>query len=199
MLHQACLASAFRTSLACTIVGLTTLFGPNPINDIIAFPALSYLTAILIIRDATLGETLRGCWLALCATIQSTVPAMLGFWCIGPAAKFFSEGTTVFAVALAAFVVVLPAESTTHLMAKRLALGQIVVLYVVAYVREEVRRELLMHPLRVAASTALGVLACVLAMLFPYPRLAYHQVEMQNLDLSPYEKFHNSNQKVWMR
>ncbi|KAI4334507.1 hypothetical protein L6164_019190 [Bauhinia variegata] len=173
-LWQSCLFSAFRTALACIIVGCITLYGPASVQRLIALPAFSYVTVILIMaNDATLGDTLRGCWLALYATIQSIGPAMLSLWFIGPSR--FSKETTALAVALAAFVVVLPAEST-HLIAKRIALGEIVLVYVTAYING-VQTEPLLHPLRAAASTALGILACVLALLFPYPRLACRQVK----------------------
>ncbi|KAJ7947678.1 p-hydroxybenzoic acid efflux pump subunit aaeB [Quillaja saponaria] len=175
---QACLASAFRTALACTIVGCATLYGPASFQRQIAFPAFSYVTVILIVTDATLGDTLRGCWLALYASIQSLGPAILSLWIIGP--NRFSKGTTALAVALAAFVVALPAEST-HLIAKRIALGQTVIVYFIAYINSH-HTEPIMHPIHVAASTAIGVLACVLALLLPYPRLACHEVK-QNCEL----------------
>ncbi|KAJ6750624.1 hypothetical protein OIU85_001187 [Salix viminalis] len=138
-----CLASAFRTALACTIVGCTTLYGAAAVQHHIAFPAFSYLTVILIIAstDATLGDALHGCWLALCATVQSVGPALPSLWLIGPAR--FTNGTISLAVAMGAFVVAFP--EGTHLIAKRIAL---------------------------AASTAIGVLACVTALLLPCPRLA---------------------------
>ncbi|CAH2060228.1 unnamed protein product [Thlaspi arvense] len=168
-----CLASAFRTALACTIVGSTTLYGPEWILRHVAFPAFSYVTVILIITDATLGDTLRGCWLALYATCQSVGPAIITLRLIGPAR--LTAGTTALAAALAAFVVVLP-NGSTHLVAKRIALGQIVLIYVIAYIKGA-ETEPLMHPLRVAASTALGVIACVLALLVPLPRLATCEVK----------------------
>ncbi|CAE6018563.1 unnamed protein product [Arabidopsis arenosa] len=123
---RTCLASAFRTALACTIVGSATLYGPEWINRHVAFPAFSYVAVILIITDATLGDTLRGCWLALYATCQSVGPAIVTLKLIGPA-RLTAE-TTALAAALAAFVVVLP-NSSTHLVAKRIALGQIVLIY----------------------------------------------------------------------
>ncbi|KAK7312485.1 hypothetical protein VNO77_36379 [Canavalia gladiata] len=169
---QACQASAFRTTLAITIVGCVTLFSPSSIQYFIPFPALSYVAVILIIKDATFGESLRGCWLTLYATIQSIGPSILTLWLIGP--SHFSKVTIALAVALAGFVVALPAEST-HLTAKRIALVQIVVVYVIGYING-VHTDPLMHPLRVATSTAVGPLACVLALLFPYPRLACRQV-----------------------
>ena len=173
-LWRACLASTFRTALACTIVGCVTLFGPPSIQTLIAFPAFSYVSLIIIIiNDATLGDTLRGCWLALYATIHSIGPAMLTLWAIGPA--HFSKGTTALAVALAAFVVVLPSDQSTHLIAKRISLGQIVLVYVIGYANS-IHTDPLMHPLRLAASTALGVVACVLALLLPYPRFASYEV-----------------------
>lgn len=169
-----CLASAFRTALACSIVGCVTLFGPASIQRLIAFPAFSYVMVILILNDAALGDTLRGCWLGLYATIHSIGPALLTLWAVGPSR--FTTGTTALAVALSALVVALPGEST-HLIAKRIALGETVVVYVAAYVNG-VHTEPLMHPLRVAASAGIGVLASVLALLIPFPRLACQQVEI---------------------
>lgn len=169
---RTCLASAFRTALACTIVGSATLYGPEWILRHVAFPAFSYVTVILIITDATLGDTLRGCWLAFYATCQSVGPAILTLRLIGPAR--LSAATTSLAAALAAFVVVLP-NSSTHLVAKRIALGQIVLIYVIAYIKGA-QTEPLMHPLQVAASTLLGVVACVFALLVPLPRLATCEV-----------------------
>jgi len=174
---RTCLASALRTALACTIVGVATLFGPQYIKKQVAFPAFSYVTVILVVTDATLGDTFRGCWLALYATIQGVCPAILSLWLIGPAR--LTAGTTAIAVALSAFVVVLP--ENTHLIAKRIALGQIVLVYVIAYINGG-QTETIMHPVHVAASTGLGVVACVLALIFPYPCLACCEVKI--LDFS---------------
>ncbi|KAJ4834456.1 hypothetical protein Tsubulata_007909 [Turnera subulata] len=169
---QWCLATAFRTALACTIVGCITLYGPTELMQQITFPAFSYVTVILIVTDATLGDTLHGCWLALYATVQTVGPAILTLWLIGPAR--FTCATISLAVAIAAFVVVLP--EGTHLIGKRIALGQIVLIYVTAYIHGE-KTEPIMHPLHIAASTGVGVLACVLALLLPYPRLAYWEAK----------------------
>ncbi|KAG5253691.1 P-hydroxybenzoic acid efflux pump [Salix suchowensis] len=166
---QRCLASAFRTALACTIVGCTTLHGPAAVQHHIAFPAFSYVTVILIGTDATLGDALHGCWLALYATVQSVGPALPRLWLIGPAR--LTNGTISLAVALGAFVVAFP--EGTHLIAKRIALGQIVIMYVVAFINGvDTHDQAIMHSLNVAASTAIGVLACAIALLLPYPRLA---------------------------
>ncbi|RYQ98105.1 hypothetical protein Ahy_B08g094177 [Arachis hypogaea] len=174
-LWQACLASAFRTALACTIVGSVTLLGPPSIQTLITFPAFSYVSLVLIIiNDATFGDTFRACWLALYATIQAIGPAMLTLWAVHPAR--LSNATTAVAVAVAAFVVVLPSDRSTHLLAKRISLGQIVLVYVTGYANG-VHTDPLMHPLRLAASTALGVIASLLALLLPYPRLATSEVK----------------------
>ncbi|MED6120849.1 hypothetical protein PIB30_024874 [Stylosanthes scabra] len=174
-LWQACLASAFRTALACTIVGCVTLFGPQKVQTLITFPAFSYVSLILIIiNDATFGDTFRACWLALYATIQAIGPAMLTLWAVHPAR--LSNATTALAVGVAAFVVVLPFDGSTHLLAKRISLGQIVLVYVIGYANG-VHTDPLMHPLRLAASTALGVIASLLALLLPYPRLATFEVK----------------------
>lgn len=167
---RTCLASAFRTALACSIVGVATLFGPESFKIQVAFPAFSYVTVILIVTNATLGDTLRSCWLALYATIQGVCPAILSLWLIGP-----GRLTASVAVALSAFVIVLPEK--THLIAKRIALGQLVIVYVIAYINGA-KTEPIMHPVRVAASTAVGVVACVLALLLPYPNLACCEVRI---------------------
>ena len=166
------LASVFRTALACTIVAITTLHGPSSLRHQVAFPAFSYVTVILIAPDATLGNTLRGFWLALCATVQTVGPACLCLWLIEPAQ--LSRSMTALAVGLGAFVVALPGEAT-QLVSKRIALAETVIVYVFAFING-VRTEAIMHPLHVAASTAVGVLACVLALLVPFPRLASQEV-----------------------
>lgn len=173
-LWKECLSSAFRTALACTIVASVTLYGPISVTTFITFPAFSYVVVILIIiNDATLGDGLRGCWLGLYATIQSLGPAMLSLWAMGP--NRFSKGTASVAVALAAFVVVLPSDKSTHLIAKRISLGQIVLVYVLAY-SNGVHVDAFMHPVHLAASTFLSVIACVVALLLPFPRFACYQV-----------------------
>ncbi|CAN4121029.1 unnamed protein product [Withania somnifera] len=169
---RTCLASAFRTALACSIVGVVTLFGPECFKTQVAFPAFSYVTVILVVTNATLGDTLRSCWLALYAAVQGVCPAMLILWLIGPAG--LTASTTAIAVALSALVVVLP--ENTHLIAKRIALGQLVIVYVIGYINGG-KTEPVMHPIHVAASTAVGVMACVLAMLLPYPNLACCEVK----------------------
>ncbi|XP_052726767.1 uncharacterized protein LOC108333123 isoform X2 [Vigna angularis] len=168
------LSSAFRTALACTIVRCVSLYAPPSITTLISFPAFSYVTAILLIANhATFGDALRGCCLALYATLHTIGPAIFTLWLLGPG-RLSKVGTAV-AVAVAAFVVVLPwPHSAAHLLDKRLALGQIVLVYVVAY-DNGVHTDPFMHPLRLAASTALGALACVLALLLPYPRFACSQ------------------------
>ncbi|KAL9322861.1 hypothetical protein ACSQ67_010914 [Phaseolus vulgaris] len=169
------LSSAFRTALACAIVGCLSLYTPPSVSAVISFPAFSYVAAILIIANhATLGDALRGCCLALYATVQTMGPAIFSLWLIGPGR--LSRLGTAGAVAVAAFVVVLPWPYSGDLMVKRLALGQIVLVYVVAY-DNGVHTDPVMHPLRLGASTALGVLACVLALLLPYPRLACSQMK----------------------
>ncbi|XP_030471918.2 uncharacterized protein LOC115689874 [Syzygium oleosum] len=172
-LWRACLASALRTALACAVVACATLYGPPPLRRAASLPAFSYVTVILVVTDASLGDALRGCWLALCATAQSVGPAILSLRLIGPAR--LSGGTAALAVALASFVVALPGAAT-HGTAKRIALGQIVLLYVIGYIEKE-RIEAVTHPLHVAASTAVGALACPLALSLPFPRTAGHEIK----------------------
>ncbi|XP_073047648.1 uncharacterized protein [Primulina eburnea] len=166
-----CLGSAFRTAFACSIVGGVTLYGPESVIQQVAFPAFSYATVIIIVTDASLGDTLRSCWLAFYGTVLGVCPAVLSLSLIGPTK--LNTGTTAAVVAISAFVVALP--ENTHLISKRIALGQIVIVYVIAYIKGT-ETEVIMHPVRVAASTAIGVVACVLALLFPVPGLAFFEV-----------------------
>lgn len=165
------LCSALRTTLACTIVGCATLYGPAPLRELVAFPAFAYLTAVTIVSDATLGDTLSGCWRAFVATIQVIPPSMLTLWLVG--AEHFTKGLAALAVVVGAFAVALP--ESTHIMAKRIAFGQIVIVYVGAVVHGA-KAHYVMHPLHVASSTALGAFASVVAMLFPYPHLSCIEV-----------------------
>ncbi|KAK8496726.1 hypothetical protein V6N12_019854 [Hibiscus sabdariffa] len=164
------LGSAFRTVLACSIVGCTTLYGPESVRALLRFPAFSYVATILIVSDSTLGDALRGCWHVLYAIIQVMLPSMLILRLIGPSG--FSRGLAALLVALSSFLIALP--GSTHLTAKRIALGQIVIVYVGAVI-QGAETGVIILPIHVAASTALGALASILAMLFPYPHLAYRE------------------------
>ncbi|KAI3447679.1 hypothetical protein Pfo_004344 [Paulownia fortunei] len=167
------LHSALRSAMACAIVGGATFYGPKFLVNQIKFAAFSYLTAMLIVSDAALGDTLKGCWHAFCATAQVVPLAMLGRWIIHP-----TDGLPVsmgaLAVAVASFLVALP--ECTHLTAKRIAFGQIVLVCTDAVISVDAS-DGFMHPVYVAASTALGALASVLALLIPYPGLACYKVE----------------------
>ncbi|KAK2657924.1 hypothetical protein Ddye_010976 [Dipteronia dyeriana] len=166
------LASASRTALACGIVGCTTLYGPEPLRRIPVFPAFSYVTTILIVSDATLGDALRGCWQAFYATILVVIPAILCLWSIGPGR--FTSGLAAAVVVVTSFVVALP--ESADLLAKRIAFGQIVIVCV-GTVIHGAETGVVMHPIHVASSTALGALASVVAMLLPFPCLSYYEVK----------------------
>ncbi|CAK9161804.1 unnamed protein product, partial [Ilex paraguariensis] len=165
------LSSAFRAVMACTIVGCTTLYGPQSLRTQLAYPAFSYVTAILIVSDSTLGDTIRGCWHALYATVQVVPASILSLWLVGPA--WFSAGSAALGVAVSAFVVALP--QSTHLVSKRIAFGQLVIVYVSAVIHGQ-QTGAIIDPVRVASSTALGAVASVVALLLPYPRLSYYEV-----------------------
>ncbi|PON68615.1 fusaric acid resistance family protein [Parasponia andersonii] len=171
-LWRARLGCALRTALACTIVGCITLYGPEPLRLLLSYPAFSYVTTILIVSEATLGDALRGFWHVIYATVQVLIPYALSLWLIGPA-RFTKELAAV-AVALTAFMVALP--ESTPLLCKRLAFGQTVIVYVGTVAKGAQTGRAFMHPIHVASSAALGALASILAMLFPFPRLAYCEV-----------------------
>ncbi|XP_022869519.1 uncharacterized protein LOC111388922 [Olea europaea var. sylvestris] len=95
---------------------------------------------------------------------------MLSLWLLGPG--LLSSGVAALAVALSSFMVALP--ESTHLTSKRIAFGQIVVVFTVGcYDSTNVSY---MHPLYVASSTFLGAMASVLALLLPCPLMACYEV-----------------------
>ncbi|WOH01100.1 hypothetical protein DCAR_0520481 [Daucus carota subsp. sativus] len=167
MMWRMRLESAVRTAVACTIVGCSTLYGPSHLRSHVTFPAFSYVTAILILSDATLGDSLRGSWHALCATVQVVPVSILSLWIIGPA-------SAALAVAVMAFLIAVPER--TNILSKRIAFGQVVIVYVGAVVYGSAAGAVI-HPLHVASSTALGALASVVAALLPFPRLASNEVK----------------------
>ncbi|XP_030542517.1 uncharacterized protein LOC115749720 [Rhodamnia argentea] len=170
--RRARLKSALRTALACSIVGLITLYAPAHVRKFLAYPAFSYVTTILIVSDATVGDALRGVWNAFYATTQVMLFSVLSLWLAGPA-RFATHGVAAAAVSLGAFLVALP--ESTHLMSKRIAFGQMVIIFVGAAIGGA-NTGVVTHPVHVASSTALGALASVLALLFPYPWLACSEI-----------------------
>ncbi|XP_015161461.1 uncharacterized protein [Solanum tuberosum] len=170
------LHSAIRTALACIIVGCVTLYSPPSLAKQLAFPSFSYVTSIFIVSDATLGHALRGCWHACLATLQTMPLSMLGLWLHNyVATDHYSPEVAALMVAVSAFLVALP--ESTDLMCKRIAFGQFVIVYVDAVIHGLYVNSPMMHPLRIAFSTLLGALASILALLLPYPWLAYHEVK----------------------
>ncbi|KAK6140164.1 hypothetical protein DH2020_026162 [Rehmannia glutinosa] len=114
----------------------------------IKIPAFSYVIVVLIVSDATLGDT--------------------PVWRFSAWHGGHSGGH-------GRFLVVLP--ESTHLTAKRIALGQIALVCTEAVIARDDNKYGFMHPLHIGASTALGALACVLALLLPFPGLAHHKVQ----------------------
>ena len=175
------LDSAFRTTIACAIVDYTTLYAPASLRKLLTYPAYSYLTTILIVLEATLGDSLSGFWHALYASIQVVILSTISLWVIGPTRLNYAVATAFYGnyilaaagVALSAFVVALP--KSTPLRSKQIAFGQLVIVYVGTVVHGA-QTWVVMHPVHVASNTILGALASVLAMLLPYPKLAFHKV-----------------------
>ena len=166
------LASGLRAALVCSIVGLASLYAPPALRRHITFPAFSYVVTVIIVTDATLGTALRGAVSAVQSTLMGALPSVLALWLAHCAGAAESVLATSAGVALTAFAVALP-ESVGP-VAKRIALGQIIIIYVARFQQGErpTRSFALMHPANVVACTALGVAAALLAVLLPGPRLA---------------------------
>lgn len=165
------LESAIRTAVACIIVGCTTLYGPSHFQNHVPFPSFSYVTAILIVSESTLGDTIRGSWHAFCATVQVVPISILSLWIFGPAS--FSPATAAVAVVVMSFLVGVPRSA--DLLCKRIAFGQVVIVYVGAVAYGDAPGAVL-RPLHLASSTGLGALASVVATFLPFPRLAISEV-----------------------
>lgn len=88
-----------------------------------------------------------------------------------------SAFTASAAAAVSAFVVVI--SDSTGLLTKRIALGQIVLIYVAAFDFEQTQLRPVLQPVPVLASTVVGVAAAVMALVVPYPRLACYEVISQ--------------------
>ncbi|TKY62266.1 p-hydroxybenzoic acid efflux pump subunit AaeB [Spatholobus suberectus] len=168
---RARVGSALRTTLACTIAGCSSLYGPAPLRRYLEFPSFMYATTVLIVSDATLGDTLRGCWHVLCSNIQVMVLSLLSLQLIGP--HNFTNLVAALAMAGSAFAVALP--ESTNLVTKQLAFGQLVNVYVSTVVTGP-EGGVAIHPIHVVCSTAFGAVASVLAMLIPFPLLAYYEI-----------------------
>ncbi|KAL2344959.1 hypothetical protein Fmac_006244 [Flemingia macrophylla] len=167
---RAALASALRTTTACTVVALTTLYGPAPLRRYLEFPSFTYVTTLLIVSDAALGDTLRGCWRVACSNVLVMLLSLLSLYLIGP--SNFTDAVAAAAMAASVFVVAIPEWS--HLVAKQLAFGQLVNVFVSTAV-DRGEAGVAAPAIHVVCSTAFGALAAVLAMLLPFPRLAYYQ------------------------
>ncbi|KAL3628617.1 hypothetical protein CASFOL_027663 [Castilleja foliolosa] len=171
------LCSALRAAFACAIVGVTTLHGPKPLVAYLKFPAFSYVIVIIILSNTTtLGHALSGCWHAFYATIQVVPLAMLGRWLVSPSERVeLPVGLAAFVAAVASFLVTLP--ESTHLTAKRIALGQIALICTEIVVISNKTSHGFMNPLHIGASAILGSMACLLASLLPFPGLAHNKVK----------------------
>ena len=122
------------------------LSGKSP--RLLAYPAFSYLTTILIMSDATLGDPKK--FLACYLHYNSGNPLCTELLAIEP--PRLTNSLAAVAVALKAFVVALP--ESTHLMSKRIEFGQIVIVYVQA-VTHGAQTGIIKHLINVASSTAL--------------------------------------------
>ncbi|KAK4755202.1 hypothetical protein SAY87_008959 [Trapa incisa] len=165
------LEASLRTVVACSIVGTLALYSPGSVRHLLAYPAFSYLTTVLIMTDATVGGAFRGFWHVVYATVQVMLFSVLSLWLVRPAR--FTPAVAAALTSLASFLVAVP--ESTHLMSKRIAFGQIVIVYAGAEVHGAAT-SIVMHPTLVALSSVLGACAAVLALLLPYPRLSCSEI-----------------------
>lgn len=182
------MASGLRAALACTIVGVVSVYAPPALLRHITFPAFSYVVTVIIITDdATVGAALRAVASAAHATAMGAVPSVLALWLAQRMGESSSTTSSVLGtsalVALSAFAVAVP-ESPGP-VAKRIALGQIIIIYVAKFRQLPMTNNglgvVVQHPANVVACTALGAAAALLAVLLPWPRLATREVEEKSV------------------
>ncbi|XP_031486517.1 uncharacterized protein LOC116254972 [Nymphaea colorata] len=167
------MGSAFRTGWACVMVGFAIEYYKARLHRPMDFQPFAYLTATLIVGEACLEEAVQGAVLALYGTLQGACPALLSLWLLGPSS--LSASTVTLVVAISGFLVWLP--KSTHILTKRVALGQIVIVYVAAFTHREEHINASLFPLHAALSTGVGTAASVLALLLPVPRLACLKIQ----------------------
>ncbi|KAL9683743.1 hypothetical protein QQ045_021168 [Rhodiola kirilowii] len=168
------LSCGLRTAIACTIVASATLYGPTKICRIPSYPAFGYLTVILVVPQCTLGDTLRSLWHVVYAIIQVLPAAILSLKVMKPGDISYAKAAV--AIAVFSFIVGLPKSSS--LLTKRITFVQIVIVYAGAVIHGK-STGVVMHPVHVAASTLLGAVASLLALLLPFPRFAYSEVRKE--------------------
>lgn len=110
-------------------------------------------------------------WHVIYATLQVLPAAILSLKVMQPGDISYAKAAV--AIAIFSFIVGLPKSSS--LLTKRIAFVQIVIVYAGAVIHGK-STGIVMHPVHVAASTLLGAVASVLALLLPFPRLAYSEV-----------------------
>ncbi|KAJ7977109.1 p-hydroxybenzoic acid efflux pump subunit aaeB [Quillaja saponaria] len=160
---------AFKSSLS---LGLAVFFGLTYNKEKGYWSGLTIAISFVTGRRTTFTlANARAQGTALGSVYGVMTLSIFGLWVIGPAQ--FTNCLAAWAVAMSAFVVALPESS--NLMCKRIAFGNLVIVYVGTIIHGA-ETGVVMHPIHVTSSTALGALASVLAMLFPYPRLAYYEV-----------------------
>ena len=125
------LASGLRAALACTIVGVVSVYAPPALQRHLTFPAFSYVVTVIIVTDATVGTALRATASAVHATVMGAVPSVVALWLAHRTGTGESVLATSAVVALSTFAVALP-ESPGP-VAKRIALGQIIIIYVAKF------------------------------------------------------------------
>lgn len=134
--HEPALAAVprvrLRAALACTIVGVS-VYTPPALKRHLTFPAISYLVTVIIVTDATVGTALCAAASALHATVMGTIPFVLALWLVHRTGATESVLATSAVVALSTFAVALP--NSPGPVAKRIALGQIIIIYVAKFRR----------------------------------------------------------------
>ncbi|CAM8930172.1 unnamed protein product [Rhodiola kirilowii] len=163
-----------RTIIACGIVASATLYSPTKIHPFPTYPSISYVIAILVVPQRTLGDTLGSFWQIIYATAQVMPVSILSLKVMKPGEISYAKAAVT--IAMFSFMVGLPKSST--LLTKRIAFVEIVIFYAGAVIHGK-STGVIMHPVHVGASALLGAVASVIALLLPFPMLAYSEVKKE--------------------
>lgn len=171
------LSAAFRTGLACLMVGVILHVGSTHVQWV-TFPIFGYVIAVTVAGESTVGKAMQDALAIALGTIQGVGMNLAMLQILPPARSFRNIGVSIACISISAFFIVLPkATPTTNILHKRIMLAHSAIIYITALVQRE-HMDKVFFPLRLASTTIVGATCGMLALL-PFPHLAIFQVQSQ--------------------
>lgn len=167
------LNAAFRTGWACFMAGLILQLSSMH-SQWVTFPVFSYVMAVSVVGESTFGKAFQDTLGVLKGAIQGAAMPMLVMQIISP--KRISLEVAITLIAMSSFIITYPQKM--HIMAKRVALAHSGIIYITAVVQRE-DMDKVYFPLKLAATTIVGAVCGLIALVLPFPRLAMFHVLLQ--------------------